>query len=236
MLTELAQVSAISSDRGTSRDVLATARAVDQKRVGLRDRKGRNAVVPRTLSTQWRKCNAAARLAEIFDAEIMSMLKTSRGLRVIAIFGAIPMYPRAPGGPWNAVSAHGGRLWRGMEVIFHQAHEARGVNDFNDLADYRRFIDEIVSRKNARQANVSRPNARRSSCCLVGGPVIMRRRSSPSSLQAAAPSASATWRTSPRLRRRPANVSAVIGLARFSRRKIISHRLASYYDPVRAIL
>jgi len=28
----------------------------------------------------------------------------------------------------------------------------RGVNDFNDLADYRRFIDEIVSRKNARQA------------------------------------------------------------------------------------
>jgi transposase InsO family protein len=28
----------------------------------------------------------------------------------------------------------------------------RGVNDFNNLADYRRFIDEIVSRKNARQA------------------------------------------------------------------------------------
>jgi transposase InsO family protein len=28
----------------------------------------------------------------------------------------------------------------------------RGVNDFNTLADYRRFIDEIVSRKNARQA------------------------------------------------------------------------------------
>jgi transposase InsO family protein len=28
----------------------------------------------------------------------------------------------------------------------------RGVNDFNDLADYRHFIDEIVSRKNARQA------------------------------------------------------------------------------------
>ncbi len=28
----------------------------------------------------------------------------------------------------------------------------RGVNDFDDLATYRRFIDEIVSRKNARQA------------------------------------------------------------------------------------
>ena len=28
----------------------------------------------------------------------------------------------------------------------------RGRDDFDDLASYRRFIDEIVSRKNARQA------------------------------------------------------------------------------------
>ena len=57
----------------------------------------------------------------------------------------------------------------------------RGINDFDDLASYRRFIDEIVSRKNRLDPpSASRPNDPRFSRCQGSGPAIMRRQSSPS--------------------------------------------------------
>ena len=64
----------------------------------------------------------------------------------------------------------------------------RGVSDFDDLAGYRRFIDEIVSRKNAHHAKrieAERPAFRR---CRVNGPATTRRRSSPLLLRAGSPS------------------------------------------------
>jgi hypothetical protein len=55
----------------------------------------------------------------------------------------------------------------------------RGTRDFADLAAYRRFIDEIISRKNAQQANVSPPSARHCCRCLACVPAITRRPSLP---------------------------------------------------------
>jgi hypothetical protein len=59
----------------------------------------------------------------------------------------------------------------------------RGVNDFNGLATYRRFIDEIVSRKNARTIKRIDAERPRFSRCPGSGPAIMKR---PSSLSVAA--------------------------------------------------
>jgi len=53
------------------------------------------------------------------------------------------------------------------------------VNDFDDLTGYRRFIDEIVSRKKRPSAKRSRPSGRRFNLCPDNVPPITRRRSSP---------------------------------------------------------
>ena len=55
----------------------------------------------------------------------------------------------------------------------------RGTNDFDDLRAYRRFIDEIASRKNARSAKRIEAE-RQPPACPRSGPATMRRRLSPS--------------------------------------------------------
>ena len=79
----------------------------------------------------------------------------------------------------------------------HDALLMRGATDFDDLAAYRRFIDEIVSRKNARNAKRIEAERPRCSRCPGSGPAIMRRRSSPS----LRPAASRCARCSTRCRR-----------------------------------
>ena len=74
----------------------------------------------------------------------------------------------------------------------------RGGSEFGDLIDYRRFIDEIVSRKNAHHARrIAARAARAADCCPGSAPAIMRRPSSPSPR----PAASRSRRCSTRCRR-----------------------------------
>ena len=59
---------------------------------------------------------------------------------------------------------------------FADALLLRGSSDFDDLAAYRCFIDEIVGRRNARHSKGSRSSAPRSSRCRPREPPITRRR------------------------------------------------------------
>ncbi len=53
-----------------------------------------------------------------------------------------------------------------------------GTADFEDLTAYRAFIDEIVSRRNARNAGRSTANAPACRACRTAGPLTMKRSSS----------------------------------------------------------
>jgi hypothetical protein len=54
----------------------------------------------------------------------------------------------------------------------------RGSRDFADLAAYRRFVDEVIGRRNARVARASSSSAPRSRTCRRNAPPTTRRRSS----------------------------------------------------------
>ncbi len=103
-------------------------------------------------------------LADFFETEIVPMLKAAPGLRAVAIFEEMQRrHPR-----YDALCAHYGmQPTRNNRGVAHEngsvesshghlkkavgdALLMRGTNDFDGLAGYRRFIDEIVSRKNAR--------------------------------------------------------------------------------------
>ena len=71
-------------------------------------------------------------------------------------------------------SAHGH-----LKRVLEDALLLRGSRDFDDLTAYRRFIDEVVGRRNARLASGSTSNGRHCRSCLAGAPPTTRRPSSP---------------------------------------------------------
>jgi transposase InsO family protein len=81
-------------------------------------------------------------LAEIFDTEIVPMLKASSGLRAVAIFEEMQRrHPHLSSGARRTLERRI-RSWRArhgaeQEVIFRQVHEPgrMGLSDFTDMAD-----------------------------------------------------------------------------------------------------
>lgn len=81
-------------------------------------------------------------LAEVFDAEIVPMLKAAPGLRSIAIFEEIVRRHPELGSGIRRTLERRIRAWRAIhgeeqEVIFRQVHEPGrvGLSDFTDMAD-----------------------------------------------------------------------------------------------------
>ena len=63
-----------------------------------------------------------------------------------------------------------------LKKVIEDALLLRGSRDFADLAAYRRFIDEVVGRRNARLGpRASTSSARFSRNCRVGVPPTTRR-------------------------------------------------------------
>jgi hypothetical protein len=81
-------------------------------------------------------------LAEIFDTEVVPMLKASPGLRAVAIFEEMQRrHPDLSGGVRRTLERRV-RSWRALygaekDVIFRQVHEPgrMGLSDFTDMAD-----------------------------------------------------------------------------------------------------
>jgi hypothetical protein len=115
-------------------------------------------------------------LADVWDDEVVAILKAAPGLRPIAIFEElIRRHPELGAGVRRTLERRI-RAWRGLngpdqEVIFRQEHENGSIEsshghlkralaalllrvsrDFDDLPAWRRFVDEIVGRHNARYA------------------------------------------------------------------------------------
>ena len=84
-------------------------------------------------------------LADIFEAEVVPLLKAAPGLRAgrrLRGDGAAPPRPRRPASaaPWSGASAPGVRcMAQDQEVIFRQVHEPgrMGLSDFTDMGDAR---------------------------------------------------------------------------------------------------
>ena len=81
-------------------------------------------------------------LADIFDNEIVPMLKAAPGLRPVAVYDEIVRrHPDLPSGIRRTIERRV-RAWRALygpqqEVIFRQTHEPgrQGLSDFTDMAD-----------------------------------------------------------------------------------------------------
>ena len=106
-------------------------------------------------------------LSEVWDSEVVPLLKSAPGLRPVAIFDEIRRRHPEIGVGVRRTLERRIRAWRALngaeqDVIFRQERAIedalllRGSRDFDTLEAYRRFVDEVVGRRNARnrkQAN-----------------------------------------------------------------------------------
>src|SRR5919201_1766073 len=85
-------------------------------------------------------------LAAVWDSEVVPLLKSTPGLRPVAIFDEIRRRHPQIGAGIRRTLERRIRIWRAL----NGALLLRGSRDFDSLDAYRRFIDEIVGRRNAR--------------------------------------------------------------------------------------